>query len=133
MDAFGGVAVPWHLTTREVVADVRRVLKPDGLYLINVIDYPPQAFAKAEVRTLQAEFPHVAMITRPNALSGAEGGNFVLLASDQPIDAAAIRQRVAGRSVMVSDAAAIRSFSGAAPILTDDYAPVDQLLTPYPS
>jgi hypothetical protein len=133
MDAFGGVAVPWHLTTREVVADVRRVLKPDGLYLVNVIDYPPQAFAKAEARTLEAEFPHVAVIARPNALSGAEGGNFVLLASDQPIDAAAIRQRLAGRSTLVSDAPAVRAFIGAGPVLTDDYAPVDQLLTPYPS
>jgi spermidine synthase len=133
MDAFGGVAVPWHLTTREVVADVRRVLKPDGLYLVNVIDYPPQAFAKAEARTLEAEFPHVAVIARPNALSGAEGGNFVLLASDQPIDAAAIRQRLAGRSTLVADAPAVRAFIGAGPVLTDDYAPVDQLLTPYPS
>jgi spermidine synthase len=29
-DAFGGLAVPWHLTTREMVAEVRRVLRPAG-------------------------------------------------------------------------------------------------------
>jgi len=133
MDAFGGVAVPWHLTTREVVADVRRVLKPGGLYLVNVIDYPPQAFAKAEARTLRAEFPYLAVIARPNALSGAAGGNFVLLGSDRPVDAAAIRQRLAGRSTLLSDPAAVQTFIGAGPVLTDDYAPVDQLLTPYPS
>jgi spermidine synthase len=54
-DAFGGVAVPWHLTTREVVADIRRVLTDDGLYAANVIDFGPLAFARAETRTLAAE------------------------------------------------------------------------------
>ncbi len=73
MDAFGGVSVPWHLTTRELVADVRRVLRPDGVYLVNVIDYGPQAlFAKAEVKTLQAEFPHVAVIARTDELDRAD-------------------------------------------------------------
>ncbi|RMI46755.1 hypothetical protein EBN88_00555 [Streptomyces triticirhizae] len=27
-DAFGGVSVPWHLTTREALADVGRTLRP---------------------------------------------------------------------------------------------------------
>ena len=36
-DAFGGRVVPWHLTTREFLADVRRVLRPDGVYAMNVL------------------------------------------------------------------------------------------------
>ena len=47
-DAFGGVAVPWHLTTEEFARDIRRVLRPDGLYLLNVIDYEPRALVRAE-------------------------------------------------------------------------------------
>ncbi|GAA1581941.1 hypothetical protein GCM10009789_39580 [Kribbella sancticallisti] len=133
MDAFGGVAVPWHLTTREVVSDVRRVLAPDGLYLVNVIDFGPQRFAKAEARTLAAEFPHVAVVSREGAFDGRTGGNFVLVGSDQPIDAAALRQRLAGRSELLGDTAAVREFAGDGPLLTDDYAPVDQLLTPFQS
>lgn len=44
MEAFGGIAVPWHLTTREVVQEVRRVLGVNGIYLVNAIDYwPPRA------------------------------------------------------------------------------------------
>ena len=39
-DAFGHLVVPWHLATREMVADVRRVLRPGGVYALNVIDYP---------------------------------------------------------------------------------------------
>jgi hypothetical protein len=133
MDAFGGVSVPWHLTTREVMADVRRVLAPDGLYLVNVIDHPPLAFAKAEARTLAEEFPYVAMIARPAEFSGEKGGNFVLLGADRPIDAAAIRERLGGRSMLLADTAAVRDFAGAGPVLTDDYVPVDQLLTPFDS
>ena len=133
MDAFGGVAVPWHLTTREVVADVRRVLAPDGLYLVNVIDWGPQNFAKAEARTIAGEFPHVAIISRPTAFAGETGGNFVLVASDRPIDAAQLTERLQGRSELLPDTAAVRNFVGDGPVLTDDYAPVDQLLTPFES
>src|SRR4029079_15485773 len=33
-DAFAGPAVPWHLTIRELIADVDRVLRPDGIYML---------------------------------------------------------------------------------------------------
>jgi hypothetical protein len=128
MDAFSGVSVPWHLTTRELVADIRRVLRPDGVYLVNVIDFGKAAFAKAEIRTLQAEFAYVAVIARKDEFSGEAGGNFVLVGSDRPIDLAAVESRV-GPTMEVRDQ--LKDFVADAPILTDDYAPVDQLLTPY--
>ena len=43
-DAFGDLAVPWHLATREMAAEVRRVVRPGGIYVQNVIDYPPLRF-----------------------------------------------------------------------------------------
>lgn len=128
MDAFSGLSVPWHLTTRELVADVRRVLRPDGLYLVNVIDYGAAKFAKAEIKTVQAVFPYVAVIARKDELSGHSGGNFVVAASDKPIDVPAITGHLEP-SMDVLDRP--DSFVGDAPVLTDDYAPVDQLLTPY--
>jgi spermidine synthase len=132
-DAFGGQAVPWHLTTREVVEDIRRVLRPDGLYVINLIDYGPLRFARAEVATLQAVFPHVAVMAPPARIEGRGGGNFVLVGSEAPIDAAAIAAETAARGdddVVVSDPEGLRAFVDGARPLTDDYAPVDQLLTP---
>ena len=128
MDAFSGVSVPWHLTTRELVGDIHRVLRPDGVYLVNVIDYGKAAFAKAEIKTLQSEFQYVAVIARKDELSGQAGGNFVLVGSDRPIDLAAVESRV-GPTMEVRDQ--LKDYVGDAPILTDDYAPVDQLLTPY--
>jgi spermidine synthase len=131
-DAFGGVAVPWHLTTRELVADIRRVLADDGLYAVNIIDHPPLAFVRAEVATIAAVFPHLAIVARPGALAGEEGGNFVVLASDRPLPEDVVRQRLLDRGgeLRLADGAATARFAGDARILTDDFAPVDQLLTP---
>lgn len=129
-DAFGDLAVPWHLTTREFIADVRRLLRPGGLYLQNLIDYPPLRFARAETATLADVFEHVAVVAPPALLAGDGGGNFVLAASDRPFDAARLDALVQARrgeeQAAVGDDA-IR-FVGDGRVLTDDYAPVDQWL-----
>ncbi len=130
-DAFGSLAVPWHLTTREMVAEVRRVLRPGGTYALNVIDYPPLAFVRAETATLLAAFAHVAVLAPPTAVAGRTGGNLVLVASDQPFDTAALATRAAARGEPGAVEADARRFAGDADVLTDDDAPVDQLLTPY--
>lgn len=134
-DAFGGLAVPWHLTTRETVADVRRVLVPEGVYVLNVIDYPPLLFARAEVATLRDVFPHVAVIARPEVLRKEDGGNLVLVGADRPLPSTAIATELARRTPelqLLSDPHEVTRFADDARVLTDDYAPVDQLLTPHP-
>jgi hypothetical protein len=131
-DAFGGVAVPWHLTTLEVVREIRRTLTPRGIYALNVIDYPPSRFVRAETHTLARGFRHVALLAPPESVSGRSGGNFVLLASQAPLPLEGLRERIAARGggeEVVSGRALGRFFAGA-PLLTDEYAPVDQLLTP---
>ena len=133
-DAFGGVSVPWHLTTIEAVEEVRRVLRPKGIYAVNIIDYEPFAFARAEMATLSQVFDHVALAAEPSTVGGRDGGNVVAIASDVPIDTAAVergfdRQRLAWD--VLHGAQLIEWIHGAA-VLTDDYAPVDQLLTHHP-
>ena len=134
-DAFGGISVPWHLTTREAVQQVSRVLTPKGVYAVNLLDYGPLAFARAEVATLADVFDYVALATKTDTLAGGEeaGGNAVVIASDAPIDVAAIDSRLTDRGAEwgVITGAELTSWVGDVPILTDDYAPVDQLLTPY--
>jgi hypothetical protein len=132
-DAFGGVAVPWHLTTRETVADIRRILTGNGVYAVNVIDYGSLAFVRAESRTIAAEFGYVAVIATAEQLAGRAGGNFVLVAADRPLPSTAIQTRLGNRARILADPDAVQGFVGDAPVLTDDYAPVDQLLTPYAS
>jgi spermidine synthase len=127
-DAFGYLVVPWHLATKEMIADISRVLRPGGVYAQNVIDYPPNRFIRAELATVAAVFPHVALIAPPRALAGEVGANFVIVASHAPLPLDAIRSRLAGLPEPVTlqpDA----SFAAGARVLTDDFAPVDQLLS----
>ncbi|MCJ0874236.1 fused MFS/spermidine synthase [Streptomyces sp. AP-93] len=139
-DAFGGVSVPWHLTTVEAMTDVRRVLNEDGLYVANLIDHGGLAFARAEVATLGKSFEHVALVGKPTDIgleptAGPKGGNLVVLASNRPVDApatqAALDARQPGWKITTGDA--LTSWIGDAQPLTDDHAPVDQLLQPYGS
>jgi len=130
-DAFGHHVVPWHLTTREFVADVRRVLRPGGAYALNVIDYPPARLARAEIATVAAAFPHVAVVAPPEALAGLSGANFVILASDAPLPLDALRRRLAPlpSAPTLLAGAELANYVGRGRVLTDDDAPVDQLLT----
>ena len=83
-DAFGGRAVPWHLTTTEFVEDVQRVLRDGGIYAQNVIDQPPLDFLHADVATLRDVFAHVAVLGPPGRFDGSGGGNTIVVASDAP-------------------------------------------------
>jgi len=131
-DAFGGLSVPWHLTTREFLLEISRVLADDGVYVVNVIDYPPLGFARAEVATLLDVFPHVAVIAPAQSLWGDRGGNFVLVGARNSFDWSRIQERIlqrAGLEVVLTASDAARFVAGAR-VLRDDFAPVDQLLTP---
>ncbi|MFE4635509.1 fused MFS/spermidine synthase [Streptomyces sp. NPDC056773] len=139
-DAFGGVSVPWHLTTVEAMTDVRRVLNEGGLYVANLIDYDGLAFARAEVATLSKSFEHVALVGRPTDIglqpsAGPRGGNLVVLASNRPVDALATQAALDARQPgwKITTGEALTRWIGDARPLTDDHAPVDQLLTPYGS
>ncbi|MFC7530555.1 fused MFS/spermidine synthase [Actinoplanes sp. GCM10030250] len=129
-DAFGHLVVPWHLATREMAADVARVLRADGVYAQNVIDYPPDRFIRAELATVAAAFPHVALIAPPDAIAGKTGSNFVILASKSPLPVDAVREVLASvpKPVTLLADDELTGFVGDARVLTDDYAPVDQLL-----
>lgn len=127
-DAFASRSVPWHLTTTEFLRDLDRVLRPDGVYMMNLIDHGELWFAKAEMATLQKVFTHVVVVIDIYA-----GGNIMLVASQSPIDALTLTQAVGGVGIgglrVLSTPAEVGGFADRAPILTDDYAPVDQLIS----
>jgi spermidine synthase len=132
-DAFGGLAVPWQLTTVEALQLVDRALTDDGVYAVNLIDHGPLSFLRAELATMQQVFPYVALLARAPVVAGEDGGNVVAVASRSPIDTAAITAALAGRLLpwQVVTGTDLDAFVAGAPVLTDDFAPVDQLLTPY--
>jgi spermidine synthase len=134
-DAFGGLSVPWQLTTRESLELVDRALADDGVYAVNLIDHPPLDFVRAELATLRAVFPHVVLLARAPVLAGDDGGNVVAVASRSPlpVDRLAAALPEFDLAWQVADGDELDRFVGGAAVLTDDHAPVDQLLNPYSS
>jgi SAM-dependent methyltransferase len=127
-DAFGSLSVPWHLTTREFLREIDRVLRPRGIYVQNVIDYPTFRFARAQLATLRERFEYVAAVAPQSSFDGLSGSNVVLIASHHPLDHRELAGLVREHGDVVLDAAALDRFIGSAPVITDDFAPVDQWL-----
>jgi spermidine synthase len=135
-DAFGGEAVPWHLATKEFTQDVHARLRPTGLYALNVIDSPPAQetpgrFIRAETATVAAVFRHVAVATSESGWQGLGPENFAVYASDSPLPLAQIQQNFDTRGLAwkVYSGDELTKWVGNAQVLTDEFAPVDQLLT----
>ncbi len=136
-DAFGGISVPWHLATLEFQRDLSATMTDDGVYVANVVDHGPRDFLRAYLATIGEEFAHVALLGEPDRLGPRDqhgGGNFVIVASHAPLDGETLQERIArGGTERVVTGAELERFVGSAPVLTDDDAPVDQLLTPLPT
>lgn len=132
-DAFHGIAVPYHLATREFVAEVAQVLGPDGVFAANVIDvYASGRLLGAFVRTVGDVFPYVHVIaTRPPDLDGYRD-TFVVVGSRRPVDLAAARQTAidggwAFHPLDDGTIDALRRRPGAI-VLSDDFVPVEALV-----
>ena len=119
-DAFGGLSVPWHLTTTEVIAELDRVLRPGGVYAMNVIDGNKNRFVEAELATLAEHFDYRAVVV-PNDWPRAVPVNQILIASDAPIVPPGVDFE---HGVIVED---VEAFTGEGIVLRDDFAPVEQL------
>jgi spermidine synthase len=92
-DVFDGPVVPRHLTTRELVADVRRVLRPGGAYVVNLIDDPPHRLARRQVATIAAAFSETLLLAERPVLAGRRTGNLVVAAADRTLPVARLRAR----------------------------------------
>ncbi|MSO43753.1 MAG: methyltransferase domain-containing protein [Thermoleophilia bacterium] len=129
VDAFVGLLAPHRLSTAEFVIEVRRVLRPGGLYAMNLIDVAPLELASAMVAGMRVEFPEVALIADPAVLAHRTSGNLVVLASDRPLPPEAMgRALTRDPSVWESRAgkALARMVDGHVP-LRDDEAPTHSL------
>jgi len=122
-DAYSGLTLPWHLTTTEFIAEIDRVLKPGGVYIINVIDGGTNAFATAQLRTIRDTFAHGAMVWPPDGRVDAGLVNQVAVFSHDELG----DLHVVPADGQLLGRAALHEWIAGAPILRDDFAPVDQL------
>jgi spermidine synthase len=129
LDAFHGGRVPPALTTTEFVADVARVLRPDGVLLVNVADGPPVTFTRRLVATLRTALPEVLLIADPSVLKGRRFGNVVLAASRSQLPVGEVQRASARapfpRSVTVSFGGGEKPLTDADPLRSP--APPDEL------
>ena len=91
-DAFDGPHVPARLSGADFVAQVRRVLRPAGVYALNVIDVPPLDEVRAHAAVLEPVFAHVLWVGPAGVLRARAPGNVVLLASAVPLPLVALRR-----------------------------------------
>ncbi|GGB97161.1 spermidine synthase [Cellulomonas carbonis] len=82
-DVFAHDSTPEHLTTREFVEEVARVLRPGGLYLANCADRPPLALVREELATAGSVMD-VVLVAEPGQLKGRRYGNLVVGATVRP-------------------------------------------------
>jgi len=120
-DVFSGARTPAHLTSTEFLDEVRRTLRPGGVYAANLADGPPLAHLRGQIATAAARFPELALVADPTVLRGKRFGNAVLVAGDNPLPIAELTRRAAtdphpGR---VEHGRALVDFTGGAAPVTD--------------
>jgi spermidine synthase len=133
-DAFNDLSVPFHLTTLEFNEKIAALLSPGGVYLVNMIDsWGVGDLLSAYVATLRKTFPHVRVFcTEANGVKGSRE-TFVLAASMSPLDFDDVGpgHAVAFEGSLIGETEILRLAARTRPrILTDDYAPVENLLEP---
>lgn len=132
LDAFTSFSIPAHLTTREFAADVRSILKPDGYVVANCIDvYTIGRFISAYIRTLQAVFPSVTVYADTVGKLD-ERMTFVIVGGDHAPATPYLLDRSGDRVGKRLSSSEIAQLLDRNPplILTDDHAPVENLMAP---
>lgn len=133
-DAFNDLTVPFHLTTLEFNEKIARRLTPDGVYMVNVID--DWEFARmlgAYVLTLQKTFKHVYVFCTESGGVKEGRDTFVVAALMKPIQVEDWRpghDTSFSGSVLTEEQSAELFRKCRGRILTDDDAPVENLLEP---
>lgn len=135
-DAFNDLSIPYHLTTHEFNQQIKSNLKNGGFYAANVIDdFREGQFLPSYVHTLRRSFKNVYLIreARSGEISGRD--TYVVVASDNALDREAFARLAAEKGSVVGaimeDSELERYLKEKAPVLlTDEYAPVDNMVAP---
>jgi Flp pilus assembly protein TadD/spermidine synthase len=134
-DAVNDFSVPFHLTTREFISMIREVLAEDGAFMMTIIDaYQLGEFLGALYNTFETVFPETYVFcTSSDALTSAKPrrDTFVLVGANSALEAH-VKSESDGEGtgpVRLDDKqlAVLRKRSQGI-VLTDDYAPVENLL-----
>jgi len=143
-DAFNDLSVPYHLTTREFTGKLRSLLNPSGVYMINIIDVYRAGlgrFLGAFVATARHNFPYIYVFSSSDDGPTEDRDTFVVACSATPLDLRDLGERPADHDftgvlfawvegdTLGGDMETLLARADGM-VLTDDFAPVDNLLAP---
>jgi spermidine synthase len=137
-DAFNDLSIPYHLTTLEFDQSLKRLLKPDGFYLALVIDkLRGGKFMPAYTDTVLQVWPAVQVLSDAEPWQSTAPSTYVVAAGNEavaPERLASVHGQGSNGTIathiMPGDLMHQWLDDAHAPILTDDYAPVDNLIAP---
>jgi spermidine synthase len=132
-DAFNDLTIPYHLTTKEFGERIRSLLKPDGLFIANIIDnFETGLFLPSYVRTLQEVFGREKICLVADSPFSSMGINTIIVAaSPSNYSWKSVEENSAGRCFILAPQELNQKLgSRPAVLLTDDHAPVDNLIAP---
>ena len=131
-DVFHDISIPYHLVTKEFSEQVNSKLTDKGIYLMNVVDqYPDPKLVKSIVKTLQEVFSHVE-VWMDHAPEKRTRFTYVISANNYQKLPEQISARRGLDRTWVNVSAAIKKIGtdlGSLPILTDNYTPVERLMS----
>lgn len=131
-DTFNDYSVPYHLTTLEFTRALSDLMTDRGVYMLNMIDqFDSGRFLGSIVRTCREVFPCVRVFFCHRNL--AVRGTYVVVCAKQPMDLSDVAERAKSRhdfygSLLPEEAIDELIRRSRAVVLTDDYAPVENLL-----
>ena len=127
LDAFHGGRVPPELASTEFMAEVARVLRPEGVLLANIAD-GPGVYGRRFAGTVRAHLPEVAVIADPAVFKARRFGNLVVAGARSGLPVVEIQQAAARaalpRAVSLDYGARARPMTDAVPVRSP--APPDE-------
>lgn len=132
-DAYNDLSIPYHLTTREFADLLRGLLKPEGMLVANIIDdFETGLFLPSYVRTLAESFGKERVALVADAEFDRLGINTNIVAASVAAHPWKNLEQASGGRCFVMDPAGVNDTFAArkAVVITDDYAPVDNLIAP---
>ena len=133
-DAINDYSVPFQLTTRQFNDKIARLLTDDGVYMVNLIDVSDSGLLLgAIINTLEKTFSYVSVITEAG-VPRSHRNTFVVIAAKRRIALDSLYEEYKKKGTILrhlseSDLCTLRQKADGL-VLTDDYAPVENLLAP---
>lgn len=132
-DAFNHYSPPFHLTTYEFNEKVRGLMSAESAFLANVIDvYRSGRFLGAMINTLERSFPYVyTFCTSPGGPSDDdERDTFVVVGATRLLNLKSLDYDRYSAGLLQPEHLAKLRLRSRGLVLSDNFAPVDNLLAP---